>query len=133
MIVWNTMIEKVDRIYKAVNNYYNIHKINVNAVVEPFNDGKEKGMLMFIYDKFNPDLDICIWTYLPSNRIINNQINVIIGKHSDCKANNLWNKPLPIKMISDNTAKELHKKTRDYIIEQIDAILNKDLDVSIKI
>ena len=51
MIVWNEKIKKSDDVIKAViNELYKI-QINIDGVVENFNNGKEQGSVLKLYDK----------------------------------------------------------------------------------
>jgi len=91
IIVWNEKIRKSEDIIKGIID--ELYKLNINTdgVVEIFNDGKEQGCLLKIYDKYNPNLDLCFWLYMPEDRSINNEIKVIIGKHINCNELNMWN------------------------------------------
>ena len=117
MIVWNTMVEKADKVLKAVNNELAIKGIKIDGVVEPFNNGREKGMVLKIYDSYNPEIDLCIWVYLPKNRLTNNEMN----------------KLLPSKTISNKVARAMHNEAREYITNVIEDYLNKNLNVSLNI
>ncbi len=133
MIVWNTMVEKADKVLKAVNNELAIKGIKIDGVVEPFNNGREKGMVLKIYDSYNPEIDLCIWVYLPKNRLTNNEMNILVGHHCDCLSCDAWNKVLPSKTISNKVARAMHNEAREYITNVIEDYLNKNLNVSLNI
>lgn len=131
MIVWNEKIKKTEDIIKAVINELYKEQLNIDGVVEVFNNGKEQGTLLKIYDKYNPSLDICVWLYMPSGRNINNEINVIFGKHINCNELNMWDGvDLDSYTFSDAKAREMHNKTRDFIIEEIINNIEKTHDIS---
>ncbi len=131
MIVWNVNIKKSNDIIKGVNNELYKKNINIDGVVEPFNNGVEKGMVLKLYDSYNEDVDICIWVYQKHDRNTNNEMCVILGHHSDCKKNNMWSDKLTGKIIKDSNARVMHNKTRDYIIGEIEKIISKNLNIKI--
>ena len=47
-------------LFKAVENELRSRNINVDGIIETFNDGREQGMVLKIYNKYNADLDICL-------------------------------------------------------------------------
>lgn len=90
MIVWNEKVKKSEDVIKAVINQLYKDQINTDGVVEIFNNGKEQGCVLKLFDKYNPNLDLCIWAYLPNNRKMNNHMEIIIGKHINCNNLNMW-------------------------------------------
>ena len=129
MILWNEKIKKSQDIINAVINQLLKETINTDGVAETFNNGKEQGCVLKIYDKYNPNLDLCFWIYLPNNRTINNQVSVIVGKHINCNDNNVWcGSDLDSYTFEDNVAREMHKKVRDFILETIKENFNKTHD-----
>ena len=90
MIVWSDKVRKPVEIFRAVSNELLKREIDIDGVIEIFNDGVEQGILLKIFDKYNPNVDMCIWAYLPTERDCNNQLKVLIGHHSDCTDNNMW-------------------------------------------
>lgn len=120
MIVWNEKVKKSEDVIKAVINELYKEHINTDGVVEIFNDGKEQGCVLKLFDKYNPNLDMCLWIYMPSNRNINNHIELIIGKHSNCNKLNMWDgTDLETYSFEDSKARQMHNKIRDFIIETI--------------
>lgn len=119
MLVWNLMIEKPNKILKGVKDSLNKKDIAIDGVVDVFNDGKEKGMLLKIFDKYDETLDWCVWVYQPANRVTNNEVKVMFGTHDDILPNNLWKRDLPSKIIERKEYKEMHNLTRDYIVDEI--------------
>lgn len=128
MIVWTSKIKKSVDIFNAVSNELLKRDIDLDGVIEIFNDGVEQGTLLKVYDKFNPNVDICIWAYLPTERDCNNQMKVLVGHHSDCTENNMWQGNLPSKIFTQVRARDLHQDVRDYIIEAINERLDKTIE-----
>lgn len=120
MIVWNEKIKKSQDVIQAVINQLYKETINTDGVVEIFNNGKEQGCVLKLFDKFNPNLDLCMWVYMPSDRKINNHIEVIIGKHINCNKLNMWDGDgLESFAFEDAKAREMHNQTRDFMLEKI--------------
>ena len=131
IILWNDKIRKVNDIFKAVDNELAKRDINVDGTVETFNDGIEQGMVLKIFNKYNPNLDICVWTYLPKDRDCNNQIKIVVAKQSDCLPNNLWTNEITSEIITESKVKDMHNKAREYIIDVVEK--NFDKKYSLKI
>ena len=130
LIVWHEKINKSNDIIKAVINQLLKDQINIDGVVENFNNGKEQGTVLKLFDKYNPHIDSCIWVYLPSDRNVNNHMEVIVGKHINCNQMNMWEgENLTSISFEDNKAIEMHKKTRDYILEVITENIEKTHDI----
>ena len=130
MIVWNEKIKKSQDVINAVINQLYKDNINTDGVAEIFNNGKEQGCVLKIYDKYNPNLDLCFWIYLPSDRNINNQISVVVGKHINCNKLNMWDGvDLDSYTFEDPIAREMHKKIRDFILDSIKENMNKTHDM----
>lgn len=120
MIVWNEKIKKSQDIINAVINQLYKENINTDGVVEIFNNGKEQGCLLKLFDKYNPNLDICFWVYMPNKRVINNYIKVIIGKHANCNQMNMWDGDnLESFSFENPKVREMHNITRDFLLEKI--------------
>lgn len=131
MIVWHEKIKKSENIINAVINQLYKDQINTDGVVEIFNNGKEQGCVLKLFDKYNPNIDLCIWVYLPSDRKINNHMDVIIGKHINCNEINMWEGAnLNSFSFEDAKVREMHNKTRDFIIDIITKNLEKTYDIS---
>lgn len=128
MIVWSDKVRKSVEIFKSVSNELLKRELDLDGIIEIFNDGVEQGTLLKIFDKYNPNIDICIWTYLPTERDCNNQMKVVVGHHIDCLPNNMWQGELPYKVFTMLTAKDLHKSVRDYILEVITTNLDKTIE-----
>jgi len=57
---------------------------------------------------------------MPSERKINNHIEVVIGKHINCNKLNMWDgDDLESFSFEDVKAREMHNKTRDFMLEKI--------------
>lgn len=86
--------------------------------------------MLKLFDRYNPNLDLCIWVYMPNKRKVNNYIEVVIGKQINCTNNNMWKGDnLEIFNFSDNKSRELHVKTRDFLIEKIIKNLERTHDI----
>lgn len=120
MIVWSEKVKKSQDVIQAVINQLYKETINTDGVVEIFNNGKEQGCVLKLYDKFNPNLDLCMWVYMPSERKVNNYIEVIIGKHINCNKLNMWDgEGLETFSFENAKAREMHNQTRDFMLEKI--------------
>jgi len=129
MIVWNKKIKVADSVFKAVDFALKEKNIDVDGVVDYFNNGKEQGALLKIFDKYNPEIDICIWAYLPAERDCHNQMEVLIGLHKDCTDNNLWSSVVSTKVITQNRVLDLKYEVRDYIVNTIISRLDKMYEI----
>lgn len=130
MILWNEKIKKSQDVINAIINQ--LYKINIDTdgVAEIFNNGKEQGCVLKIYDKYNPNLDLCFWIYMQSARTINNKIDVIVGKHNNCNSINMWDGDnLESYSFDNQSAREMHKQVRDFILDTIKENMNKTHDV----
>jgi len=127
MIVWSDKIRKSNDIFKSVAAELLKLNIDLDGVIEIFNNGAEQGTLLKIFDTYNPNVDICIWSYLPQERDCDNQMEVLIGHHSDCTDNNMWKDNLKPKIFTQDRARELHKEVRDYILEILTSRLDKKI------
>ncbi len=131
IILWNNKIKKTNDLFKAVDNELSKRNINIDGTVETFNDGIEQGMVLKIFNKYNPNLDICIWAYLPYNRDCNNQIRIVLGKQSNCLPNNMWDSELVSKVVTSSNVRDMHNEAREYIIELIKNNYNKRYSLKI--
>lgn len=128
MIVWSDKIRKSNDIFKSVIAELLKLNIDLDGVIEIFNNGIEQGTLLKIFDTYNPDVDICIWSYLPQERDCDNQMEVLIGHHSDCTNNNMWKDNVKPTIFTQTRARELHKEVRDYILEVLTSRLDKKIN-----
>lgn len=130
MIVWNEKINKSNDVMKSIINELYKEQINMDGVVEIFNNGIEQGSVLKLFDKYNPQLDLCVWVYMPNARKQNNEMNVVVGKHSNCNKLNMWDgDDLDIQTFSDPKAREMHNQTRNFIMETIIQNLNRIYDI----
>lgn len=132
MVLWNEKIKKSDGVIRAVTNELLKLTVSVDGVVDYFNDGKEQGILLKIYDKYNPSLDVCFWVYLPQDRSTDNELQVIMGKHSNCNKISMWyGEDLKIETFTNSIAREMHRACRDYIMQEIVDHLNRTYDIGV--
>lgn len=130
MIIWNEKIRRSEDVINSVINELYKDNINTDGVAEIFNDGKEQGCVLKIYDKYNPNIDLCFWVYLANERPINNQITVTVGKHINCNKLNIWTgNDIDTYIFEDNIAREMHKKVRNFILDYIKENMNKTRDI----
>lgn len=130
MILWNEKVRRSQDIVNAVVNQLLKETINTDGVAEIFNNGKEQGCVLKIFDKYNPNIDLCFWVYLPSDRTVNNQVEIIIGKHINCNKLNMWDGDnLESYRFEDNVARQMHNKARDFILDSIKESMNKTHDI----
>lgn len=128
MIAWSDKIEKSRKIFPGVKDVLQKQDIDIDGVIEVFNDGIEQGTLLKIFDTYNPNVDLCIWTYLPKERDYNNQMIVLVGHHSDCTDNNMWNDKVKSKVFTFSKARDLHDAVREYVVEVITSKLDKKIE-----
>lgn len=130
MIIWNEKIRKSQDIINAVINQLYKEDINTDGVVEIFNNGKEQGCVLKLFDKYNANLDMCMWVYMPHKRTINNHIEVILGKHINCNEMNMWDgSDLESYSFEDPKARQMHNITRDFMLEKIKNNLDRTHDI----
>ena len=130
MIIWNEKIRKSQDIINAVINQLYKEDINTDGVVEIFNNGKEQGCVLKLFDKYNANLDMCMWVYIPRKRTINNHIEVILGKHINCNEMNMWDgSDLESYSFEDPKARQMHNITRDFMLEKIKNNLDRTHDI----
>lgn len=130
MIIWNEKIRKSQDIINAVINQLYKEDINTDGVVEIFNNGKEQGCVLKLFDKYNANLDMCMWVYMPRKRTINNHIEVILGKHINCNEMNMWDgSDLESYSFEDPKARQMHNITRDFMLEKIKNNLDRTHDI----
>ncbi len=128
MIKWTEKIRKSVNIFNSIANELLKAEIDIDGIIDVFNNGSEEGVLLKIFDKYNSKSDLCIWAFLPRERDCDNQMKVIIGTHKDCGPNNFWKDNLPYKIFTETRAIELHKKVRNYILEMIESKLDKKIE-----
>lgn len=130
MIIWNEKIRKSQDIINAVINQLYKEDINTDGVVEIFNNGKEQGCVLKLFDKYNANLDMCMWVYMPRKRTINNHIEVILGKHINCNEMNMWDgSDIESYSFEDPKARQMHNITRDFMLEKIKNNLDRTHDI----
>ena len=129
MIRWSDKINKAYKIFNGVKDMLSKQNVDIDGVMEIFNNGTEQGALLKLFDSFNPEVDICIWAYLPSERDYNNQMAVLIGHHSDCTENNMWKDNVNPKIFTQAKAIDLHNEVRNYIVDEIVSRLDKRIEV----
>lgn len=129
MIAWSDKIKKSQKIFPGVVDVLQKQKIDIDGVIEVFNDGVEQGTLMKIFDTYNPEVDMVIWAYLPKERDCNNQMIVRVGHQSDCTENNMWKDNVQSKVITQAKAIDLHNEVRNYIVGVISSKLDKKIDI----
>lgn len=134
MIVINEKIKKPTDVLKAADVELIRAGIKIDATAEAFNDGMEQGMVLKIFDKYNPDIDLCIWAYLPTERDVHNQMKILVGRQSNCKTNNLWDdSDLTEKIITNDRSYEMHKEARSFVMDVIREHLDKTHDLKTRI
>lgn len=117
--------------FRGVESEFRVRDINIDGVIESFNNGKEQGLVLVIYNKYNPNLDVCLWVYLPNERDCNNQLRIVMGKSKDRLPDNTWSEELYSEVITAKTARALHDKSREKVIDLI--LNNYDKKWSLKL
>lgn len=131
MILWNQKLKKTIDLFRGVESEFRVRDINIDGVIESFNNGKEQGLVLVLYNKYNPNLDVCIWAYLPKERDCNNQMRIVVGKSKDRLPDNTWSEELYSEVITEKTARALHDKAREKVIELV--LNNYDKKWSLKL
>lgn len=129
MIAWSDKIQKSSKIFPAVKDTLQKQKIDIDGVIEVFNNGQEQGTLLKIFDTYNPKEDMCIWAYLPKERDCNNQMVVLVGRHSNCTDDNMWTDDVKSKVFTQVKALDLHNEVRNYIVDVITSQLDKSIEL----
>lgn len=131
MILWNQKLKKTIDLFRGVESEFRVRDINIDGVIESFNNGKEQGLVLVLYNKYNPNLDVCLWAYLPKERDCNNQMRIVVGKSKDRLPDNTWGEELYSEVITEKTARALHDKAREKVIELV--LNNYDKKWSLKL
>ena len=129
MIMLNEKIKKTYKVFTGVTDVLQKQGIDIDGVIEIFNNGIEQGTLLKIFDKYDPQVDICIWAYLPEEREVNNQMKIIIGHHCDCELNNMWKATIKEVTFTQNKARDLHDEVRKYVVDYITSNFDKIIEL----
>lgn len=128
MIVKHKCLNYSERVIKSVIDRCNKEFKGLDGILEVFNNTREQGFLLKIYDSYDPMYDTCIWVFeMP----LQEQLNVIFGNRAECTQENHWNKEMfksRIKFDSLQT-KEVIDTIFDYIKEKYD----KDIEFDVKL
>ena len=65
MIVKHKCLNYSERVIKSVIDKCNKEFKGVDGILEVFNNSREQGFVLKIYDSFDPTYDTCIWVELP--------------------------------------------------------------------
>jgi len=87
MIVKHKCLNYSERVIKSVIDKANKEFKGMDGILEVFNNKREQGFVLKIYDSYDPDYDTCVWVFeIP----LQEQLNVIFGKRIDATIDNKW-------------------------------------------
>ena len=91
MIMKHKSIDFSSRIVNGIYDKSNKNFKGLDGIIEVFNNNRDQGYVLKIYDSYDPNYDTCIWIYdVPYD----DKIAVIYGNRSDCGEFNSWNKEM---------------------------------------
>ena len=129
LIVKKKRLNYSERVIKSVIDRCNKDFKGLDGILEVFNNTREQGFVLKVYDSYDPSYDTCIWVFeIP----LQNQLNVIFGNRKDCSKENYWNEEMfksRITFDSLNT-KEVIDMIFDYIKERYDRDINYDVQLN---
>ena len=128
MIVKHKSLNISDRLFKSLIDRANKEFKGLDGIVEVFNNEREQGYLLKIYDSFDPDYDTCIWLFeMP----LQEELNIVIGSRKDCLKNNTWTSEMFNTRIKYETSK--YKEVEDFIFNYLKETYDKSFNNEIKI
>lgn len=130
MIVKHKCLNYSERVIKSVIDKCNKEFKGVDGILEVFNNSREQGFVLKIYDSFDPTYDTCIWVFeLP----LQEKLNVIFGNRLDCTVDNKWNKEMFDGRITFDTvqAKKVINTIFDYIKDKYDKVYEYDIKMNV--
>lgn len=128
MIVKHKCLNYSERVLKSVIDKCNKNFKGLDGILEVFNNTREQGFVLKIYDSYDPTYDTCIWVFeIP----LQDQLNVIFGNRKDCTIDNQWNEEMFKSRITFDSlqTKNIINMIYDYIKEKY----YKDIDYDIKL
>lgn len=130
MIVKHKCLNYSERVIKSVIDKCNKEFKGVDGILEVFNNSREQGFVLKIYDSFDPTYDTCIWVFELS---LQEKLNVIFGNRLDCTVDNKWNKEMFDGRITFDTvqAKEVINTIFDYIKDKYDKVYEYDIKMNV--
>lgn len=91
MIIKHKSIDLSSRIVNGIYDKSNKEFKGLDGIIEVFNNTRDQGYILKIYDSYDPMYDTCIWIYdIPFEE----KIAVIYGNRLDCNLDNSWNKEM---------------------------------------
>lgn len=130
MIVKHKCLNYSERVIKSVIDKCNKEFKGLDGILEVFNNTREQGFVLKIYDSYDPTYDTCIWVFeIP----LQDQLNVIFGNRGECTLDNKWNNEMfKSRIVFDSLqTKDVIDTIFDYIKEKYDK--EKDFEVNISI
>ncbi len=128
MIVKHKCLNYSERVLKSVIDKCNKEFKGLDGILEVFNNTREQGFVLKIYNSYDPTYDTCIWVFeIP----LQDQLNVIFGNRRDCTLDNQWNEEMFKSRITFDSlqTKNIINMIYDYIKEKY----YKDIDYDIKL
>lgn len=128
MIVRHKSLNYSERVIKSVIDKINKEFKGLDGILEVFNNSREQGFILKIYDSYDPNYDTCIWVFeIP----LQDQINVIFGSRMKCTDDNKWDKEMFESRIIFKSLQT--SEVIDYIFDNIKSKYEKDISNNVKL
>lgn len=107
MIMKHKSIDLSSRVVNGIYDKANKSFKGLDGIIEVFNNTRDQGYILKIYDSYDPQYDTCIWVYdVPYDE----KLVVIFGNRLDCNSDNYWNK-------------EMFESRKEYVLSEHGGIL----------
>ena len=128
MIVKHRCLNYSERVIKSVVDRCNKEFKGLDGILEVFNNAREQGFILKIYDSYDPTYDTCIWVFeIP----LQEQLNVIFGNRGECSKENYWTEEMFKSRIKFDSLQS--KEVIDVIFDYIKDKYDKEIDYDIKL
>ena len=128
MIVRHKSLNYSERVIKSVIDKINKEFKGLDGILEVFNNSREQGFILKIYDSYDPNYDTCIWVFeIP----LQDHINVIFGSRMKCTDDNKWDKEMFESRIIFKSLQT--SEVIDYIFDNIKSKYEKDISNNVKL
>ncbi|MBO5530500.1 MAG: hypothetical protein J5970_03800 [Bacilli bacterium] len=115
MILKHKSIDYSSRIVNAIYDKANKDFRGLDGIIEVFNNSRDQGYILKIYDSYDPEYDTCVWIY---DQPYDEKLVVIYGNRLDCSVDNSWNKEM------FDTRQEYILSEKGGVIAGIDLVVN---------
>lgn len=87
MILLHKSIKRSEDYVRSLKKLFEINCKTIDGVIETFNNGREQGFVIKIYNSYNRDSDLCIWLF---ESLDEKNIQIAYGTHSNIDKQNNW-------------------------------------------